>query len=484
MKMTTQKVEKRYKTFINGEQIEGVERNYFPVLNPATEEIIAEVPLCTEVDVNRAVEAAEEAFKTWKKTTPSERSILLLKWADLIEQNSEHLARLESLNVGKPIAYAKADIEFVIDQIRFFAGAARNLQGLSMGEYVPNHSSMIRREPIGVTASIAPWNYPLVTAATLFAPALAAGNTVVLKPSELTPLTALIVADLSRDIFPSGVFNVVTGYGNSVGAALSKHPKVKMISLIGSVRSGMEVAREAVNTLKKVHLELGGKAPVLIFDDADLSEVIEGMKMAGFVNSGQDCTAATRLYVSEKIYNQFVDQLVSAVETIKLGDPQESDTEMGPLVSKAHLDRVAGFIDRAKNNPNVKILTGGKAINCPGYFFEPTVITGVKQTDEIVQEEVFGPVITVIPFSSYEEAIEMANDCKYALAASVWTKNIDRAMKATKDLEFGTVWTNTHLTITSEMPHGGSKLSGYGKDQSIYSLEEYTEIKHVMIKVQ
>ncbi|MFZ7942564.1 gamma-aminobutyraldehyde dehydrogenase [Neobacillus sp. 19] len=477
--MTTQ-----YKVFVNGEVTESITGKYANIVNPATGQVIAEMALCTEADVNLAVEAAEKAFQTWRETTPAERSSVLLKLADVVERNADRFALLESQNVGKPLEYAKGDVKLFVDNIRFFAGAARNLQGLSSGEYLANHTSMIRREPIGVVGSITPWNYPLAMAGWKIGPAIAAGNTVVLKPSELTPLSTLLLAEISIGILPPGVLNVVTGYGDIVGAALARHPKVKMISLTGSVRAGMAVAREAIETLKKVHLELGGKAPVVIFDDVDIPTVAEKMKIAGFYNSGQDCTAATRLYVSEKIYDRFVSELVSAVKSIKVGNPMAEDTEMGPLISKAHLNRVNGFVNRAKSNPDVKVLTGGKIIEGPGYFYEPTVIAGAKQTDEIIQEEVFGPVITVIPFKDEEEAIQMANDCKYALASSVWTKNIDCAMKTIKRLEFGAVWTNTHLSLVSEMPHGGFKMSGYGKDQSIYSLEEYTEIKHAMIKVQ
>ncbi|MFD1707173.1 gamma-aminobutyraldehyde dehydrogenase [Siminovitchia sediminis] len=473
---------KKYKVYIDGKWTESIGSEYGKVINPAAEEVMAEISLCGEADVDKAVEAAGNAFKTWKNTTPKERSLILLTLADAVEENIDRFALLESQNVGKPIAAAKSDVQGFIDILRFYAGAARNLQGLSTGEYLENHTSMIRREPVGVVASITPWNYPLAMAGWKIGPALAAGNTVVLKPSELTPLTTLLLAEISEGILPPGVLNVITGYGEVAGAALSAHQKVHMISLTGSVRAGMSVAREAAQTLKKVHLELGGKAPVLIFDDADISKAAAGIKTGGFYNSGQDCTAAARVYVSEKIYDQFLEELVTTVRNIKVGDPMEPGVEMGPLVSKAHRDRVHGFVERAKKNPGVQVLTGGEKINQRGFYYKPTIITGVKQSDEIVQEEVFGPVVTVIPFSDDKEAIEMANDCNYALAASVWTKNIDRAMDMTKQLEFGAVWTNTHLTIVSEMPHGGSKLSGYGNDQSIYSLEEYTNIKHAMVK--
>lgn len=473
---------KKYNAFIDGETIKDSNHEYSNIINPATEEVIANVQVCTKVEVDRAVQAAEKAFTSWGSTTPLERSEKLHRLADVVQENVEQFAQLESENSGKPIENARGDVEYFIDNIRFFAGAARHLQGLSAGEYVENHTSMIRREPVGVVASITPWNYPLMMTGWKIGPALAAGNTVVLKPSELTPLTTLLLAQLSSEVLPQGVFNVVTGFGSTVGASLAKHPNVQMISLTGSVRAGQSVAKDAAGTLKKVHLELGGKAPVIIFDDADLDEVVNGVKLAGFYNSGQDCTAATRLYVSEKIYDSLLAKLIPAVKTIKVGDPSDEETEVGPLISEEHLQRVDRFVQRALNNPNAEILAGGKRIGEKGYFYEPTVIVGVDQKDEIIQEEVFGPVITVMPFKTDEEALQLANDCKYGLSASVWTKNIDRAMQFSKKLQFGAVWTNTHLTVSSEVPHGGFKMSGYGNDQSIYSLEEYTEIKHVMVK--
>lgn len=473
---------KQYYAYINGNFIADEHHEYSNIINPATEEVIAKVQVCTEKEVDLAVAAARNAFQTWRKTTPQERSEALHRLADVVEARLDEFAQLELANTGKPKELARGDVAYFVDNLRFFAGAARTLQGLNTTEYVANHTSMIRREPVGVVASITPWNYPLMMAGWKIGPALAAGNTIVLKPSELTPLTTLFLAELSKDVLPDGVLNVVTGFGPTVGAALAKHEDVQMISLTGSVRAGQAVAANAAGTLKKVHLELGGKAPVLIFDDVNLDEVVAGIKTAGFYNSGQDCTAATRLYVAEQVYDTFLEKLIPAVESIKVGDPLDETTELGPLISADHLERVDGFVQRALQNSNASILTGGKRLDRKGFFYAPTVITGVAQNDEIIQEEVFGPVITVMPFKDYEEAIALGNDCNYGLSASVWTKNIDRAMRATQDLHFGAVWANTHLTVSSEVPHGGFKLSGYGNDQSIYSLEEYTEIKHVMFK--
>ncbi|MET3288636.1 UNVERIFIED_CONTAM: aminobutyraldehyde dehydrogenase [Brevibacillus sp. OAP136] len=474
----------KHNILINGQLVESLSSMCENVINPATEEVIAEVPVCNERDVNLAVEAAQNAFESWRKTTPSERSRALLDLAAIIEENKDRFAMIESQNVGKPLGHAKGDVELVIDNLRFFAGAARNLQGMNAGEYVEKHTSIIRREPIGVVGSITPWNYPLMMAGWKIGPALAAGNTIVLKPSEITPLTTLLLAELSRDVLPPGVLNVVTGHGTLVGAAMAEHPSIKMISLTGSVRAGMAVAQKAAKTLKRVHLELGGKAPVVVFDDADVAEVVKGVRTAAFYNSGQDCTAATRLYVADTIYEEVMRELIPAIEQLRIGNPLQEETEMGPLISATHRGRVHDYVTRAKNNLHVEVLTGGDHLDGPGYFYQPTVLAGALNSDEINQQEVFGPVITINRFTDDGEAIRLANDCQYALAASVWTGSVDRAMKATKELNYGVVWTNTHLTVASEMPHGGFKMSGYGKDQSMYAVEEYTQIKHAMIKFQ
>jgi 1-pyrroline dehydrogenase len=453
--------------------------------NPATGDVIGRVPEGTETDVDRAVQAAQVAFAEWRETTPGERAAALLAMADLLDEYTEELAQLESANVGKPIVSARDENPISSDNLRFFAGAARCLDGRPAGEYSRGYTSMVRREPVGVVGQIAPWNYPLQMAVWKMGPALAAGNTIVLKPSELTPLTILQFAQLirERDLLPPGVLNVITGEGETVGAGIVRHPQVRMVSLTGDVATGKEVARAAAQTLKRVHLELGGKAPMVVFDDADPAAVAEGIKVGGYYNSGQDCTAAARVLVGSKVYEQVIDALVPAVESIKVGVPAASEEiEMGPLVSRGQQERVLGFLKRATAG-GARILTGGEAGNGGGAFVEPTVVVDVNQEDEIVQREVFGPVITAQRFSTDDEAIALANDVPYALAASVWTRDIGRAMDAVRKLEFGTVWVNDHLPFMSEMPHGGFKESGYGKDMSIYAVEEYTRIKHVMVKL-